>query len=74
MEEYEYIKVSKGVLKHVGGDYHVYNTDWLLDNLDREYETLKYLKEWKEKNKDRNFKKELEELKLKIREELDNEI
>ena len=74
MEEYEYIKVSKGVLKHAGGDYHVYNTDWLLDNLDREYETLKYLKEWKEKNKDRNFKKELEELKLKMREELDNEI
>ena len=63
MNDKECIVISKGVLKHVGGNYHVYNTDWLLDNLDREYENLKNLKKWREKNKDRDFKKELEELK-----------
>lgn len=62
MNDKECIVISKGVLKHVGGNYHVYNTDYLLEHLDREYELLKEYKKWKEKNKDRDFKKELEEL------------
>ena len=74
MEKCGFIVIPKGAIKDVVDNYHIYNTDWLLDNLDEEYERLKTLKKWKDKNKDRDFKKELEDIKAKIIEEFENEI